>query len=333
MKEGSKKEREAGKEEARSSSLWMYIAIVAIVALFAVLVLYAMKPAQGLEGKVSPEDCSRKVIGYINENYVQTEEKAALGSVTEKNGVYEIVTRYQGREIPVHASLDCRLLFLESVEVTESETQPTPTVTPTPVPTVQRTEKPVVDLYVMSFCPYGVQAENAMKPVVDLLGAKAEIKVRFIAGSGNGTVESVQSLHGIEEAKEDLRQLCIQKLYPSKFWEYLMQVNTECYPLYRNATALDACWKAAAESRGINASRVESCAYGQEGMELLKEDGQLVSANRVTGSPTMLINGYRYGGARSPEAFKQAICSAFLAPPPECAVNLSAQSPSTSGQC
>ena len=45
----------------------------------------------------------------------------------------------------------------------------------TPSQEITKTDKPNVELFVMSFCPYGVQAETAMKPVVDLLGDSADI--------------------------------------------------------------------------------------------------------------------------------------------------------------
>ncbi|MDH7593149.1 MAG: DsbA family protein [Methanomicrobiales archaeon] len=112
-----------------------------------------------------------------------------------------------------------------------------------------------------------------------------------------------------------------------------MQVNSECYPIYSDAAKLDECWKNASQSLGIDPAGIEECAYGSEGISMLKDDEQLTSKNRVTGSPTLIINDVRYSGARSPEAFKQAICDAFISPPASCAVNLSSTQPSASGQC
>lgn len=42
------------------------------------------------------------------------------------------------------------------------------------------TEKPELDFYVMSFCPYGNQIETTLRPVFDLLGDKVTIKPRYI---------------------------------------------------------------------------------------------------------------------------------------------------------
>lgn len=323
------------KREVQGSSIpWMYVSLVLLAALAIVVGLYLFQPSRGQSEVKTPEACGREIVSYINDYIVTTTEKASFVSVERTNGLYRIQTSYQGQRIPVYATEDCVLLFLsQPVNVTESVETPTPTRTPTPTPTMEKREKPVVELYVMAFCPYGVQAENAMQPVAALLKGSIDLKIRYIASSTNETVEGVRSLHGTNEAKEDLRQLCIQKLYPERFWDYLMQVNSECYPLYRNDTALEGCWKKAAQTAGIDIQGVEACAYGRDGIGLLKEDEALVSQHGVTGSPTLLINGVRYSGARSPEAFKQAICNAFIAPPAACTTNLSASQTAAQGQC
>ncbi|MEM4398034.1 MAG: hypothetical protein QW757_05425, partial [Candidatus Woesearchaeota archaeon] len=58
-------------------------------------------------------------------------------------------------------------------------------------------KKAKLDFYVMSQCPYGVQVENAIKPVLDKLGDAVDFSVNFIATDlGNG---NFQSLHGNNE--------------------------------------------------------------------------------------------------------------------------------------
>lgn len=43
-----------------------------------------------------------------------------------------------------------------------------------------KVDKPQLDFYVMSFCPYGNQMETTLRPVFDLLGDKVEIRPRYI---------------------------------------------------------------------------------------------------------------------------------------------------------
>jgi glutaredoxin len=213
-----------------------------------------------------------------------------------------------------------------------SATQIIPQATPAPV----NSARPAVDLYVMSFCPYGIQAEQVMSPVVDLLKSKTDIRIRYITTVTGSTVDSVKSLHGIVEAKEDLRQICINKYSPEKYWSYLKTFNEQCYRLRGNATMLSSCRKNTAATLSIDSAKIDTCAEGAEGLALLRADETASAKDAATSSPTLVINGVRYSGARTPEAYKQAICNAFETAPAECSTVLSSASASAStatGRC
>jgi glutaredoxin len=313
-------------------NIWMLATVILAVALIAVFAMGRGAPAtSGTAAKIGADECGARIVAYLNDNLVQEGTSAALASVKEQSGVYEITTLYQGRNVSVYSSEDCQILFLSALNTSEDlYTENTVPQQAEPV----KTDKPVVDLYVMSFCPYGVQAEQIMKPVVDLLGSAADINIRFIASVGGNTTDSVQSLHGIEEAKEDLRQLCVNKYYPEKLWPYVMDIDTNCYPIYRNSTAMDACWKSAATKLGISTSTIETCAYGSEGLSLLSADETLTDQYGVSGSPTIMINGQRYSGARSSAAFQQAICDAFTTAPSACSQSVASSNvTASSGGC
>lgn len=55
---------------------------------------------------------------------------------------------------------------------------------------VKKSNKPQLQFFVMSFCPYGNQIEQALKPVADLLGDKADIKPQFIFDKVEGDLNS-----------------------------------------------------------------------------------------------------------------------------------------------
>lgn len=315
------------KKAFKMPNVWMIASALLLIAL--VVVLATRSPSATGMGAAQ---CGQQTVAYLNNNLVQPGTQATLESVNEESGVYAIVTDYLNRSITVYTTKDCSLLFLSSLNTTQELPDAEETQTQE-MPEVTKTDKPVVELYVMSFCPYGVQAENAMKPVADLLGAKADIKVRFIVNIGGTNISDVSSLHGIEEAKEDVRQLCVMKYYPSKFWSYLMDINENCYSLYRDSAAMDACWKNASAKQGIDTAKIEACAYGSEGIALLSSDETLTEQYGISGSPTLMINGVRYSGARTPEAFKEAICSAFNNPPAECSQTLSEDGSAASGNC
>jgi glutaredoxin len=304
---------------------WMVATAILAVALVAVLATgFSLTGKVAFTGSnfLTPEEAGKKAVEYINKNLVQSGTSASFVSANDLGSVYEVITSYQGKQIKVYTTKDGTFLFLSAFDTSvnlQKEQPPSQEFKP------EKTDKPVAQLFVMSFCPYGQAAEKAMKPVVDLLGDKTTIEPHFIV-SVSGT--TVNSLHGEYEANEDMRQACIWKYYGQKtFWNYVDYIDNNC-----NRDNIDTCWKDAAKNAGVDVSKIEDC-FTKEGLELMKSEEALTSKYGVTGSPTLIINGATYNGARTPEAYKQAICSAFTTPPSECSQTLSSSGSTASGGC
>ena len=127
-------------------------------------------------------------------------------------------------------------------------------------------------------------------------------------------------MHGIQELNQDVRELCVYKYAKSKYWDFVMEINKKC-----SAQNVDSCWEAIAEEKGIDTDKMKTC-QKDEAMELLKKEVELNEKYGVRGSPALIINGATYKGGRTPEAYKQAICSAFAVKPAECDETLSENS-------
>lgn len=304
---------------------WAALSVILFIALVVSLVFkFGASPTGMVAGKyvdadaggeMTKEEVADAAVEYINTNLLQGATATLLEVTETESGVYKIKLDIGGQTFDSYVTADGKLLFPSAVDLTVQPVQPQKPQKPQEM---TKSDKPEVELFVMSFCPFGIQAENAMKPVVDLLGEKIDIKVRFITQVQGDNLDSIRSLHGPNEAMEDVRQACIQKHFGTEiFWKYLMHVNEKCYPVYRDSAALDKCWREAASTAGIDAEIVETC-VNEEGVGLMKEDEQAGNRYGVRGSPTLIINGQRYSGARSSEAFKQAICSAFVEAPEVC---------------
>lgn len=180
---------------------------------------------------------------------------------------------------------------------------------------IEKSDKPAVDLYVMSFCPYGNKAEDTMKSVYDLLKNKVDFNFHYIVDvNGN----DIQSLHGAKEVAQNEREACVLKNYgKDKWFTFATYVNKNC-------GSDGTCWEAGAKSVGVDVAKVNSCVTA-EGVALMKTNGEASKKANASGSPTMTINGvssqavYQYGNS---EAYKQAICGAFNTAPAECAKKL-----------
>ena len=310
------------------------IAVIAGIAIILIAILVAGILQAGQGTVVAPAACGEKATAYINNNLVTPGTTVELVSVSESHGLYEMKSTYQSQDITIYATKDCTLLFTNTINMTAStggQTSPQVTqATRAPV----KSARPSVDLYVMAFCPYGTQAETVMSPVVKLLESKADMRIRYVTTITGSTVDSVDSLHGMPEAKEDLQQVCINKYYPEKLWAYLESFNTACYPSWQNAATLESCRKNTTTALAIDRVKIDTCVSGAEGLALLKTDAEASEQNGIYSSPTLMINGVKYSGARTPEAFKQAICNSFETAPAECSTVLSSATASgTTGGC
>jgi hypothetical protein len=307
----------------------MIAVITGIIALVVILLIFSsMGGTPGQGPVISPQKCAESTVIYANNNLVQPGSSLSFVSVNETRGLYEITVNYQSQNVPLYTTKDCSLLFTNSINMKAA--QPTPRPTREPI----KTSRPTVDLYVMAFCPYGTQAETVMRPVYDLLSSRADIRIRYITTVGGTTIDSVNSLHGPAEAREDAYQVCLKKTQPAKYMEYIRLFNTQCYPKWQDSGALDTCRKNVTASLGVESQAVETCASGADGIALLTTDAADSAMYGASASPTLIINGVVYSGARTPEAYKTAICNSFESAPGECSTTLSSASAGgTTGGC
>jgi len=156
------------------------------------------------------------------------------------------------------------------------------------------------EMFVMSECPYGVQAVNAVVPVKKQLGSAMNLEINYI---GAGTPGSFTSMHGPGEVTGDIVQLCAAKQSPDKYLDLILCQN-------RNPRAVDTNWKDCAKEVGIDGDELASCVNGDDGQKLLGESFAMSRARGANGSPTMFLNGQPYQGGRKTRDFLRAICNA-----------------------
>lgn len=162
-----------------------------------------------------------------------------------------------------------------------------------------------VELFVMSQCPYGVEAEQKFKDVVDKFGADIDFKVEFIGDDKDG---ELSSMHGPKEVKGDLVQICAQK-YSPKWFDMILCQN-------KNPRAVDLNWESCAKDAGMPVSQIKSCAEGKEGKDLLAASFSRSESLGVSGSPTIHIGGKNYEGRRGVNDLSRAICAAYTGDKP-----------------
>lgn len=238
-----------------------------------------------------------------------------------------------GTEQTLEVTVDDSTLEIDAIVYLTSAELPMPEE-PAPIE-FEKKDKPVIELFVMSFCPYGQLAVEAMAPVEELLGDKAIFDTRYViydnyqGGSEDFCIEegSLCSMHGVAELNENARQLCVAKYQPALLWDYMLAINSTC-----NYQDVDSCWEGIASGLGLDVAKIKQCEV-EEKTALITAEYELCNDYGVGGSPTLIINGQEYEGARTPEAYKQAICSAFTEPPEECLEALSEDGGTATGSC
>lgn len=185
----------------------------------------------------------------------------------------------------------------------------------TPPPSVPKNDKPKVELFVMSYCPYGLQMQKAYLPAWELLKDKADMDIKFVS----------YAMHGLKEVEENTRQYCAQQVQPAKFRNYL-----KCFTGKDDSKAclaeagisegsLTACINAANKKFAILDKFKDQTTWLSGRYPLYPVQADLNDKYGVQGSPTLVINGVQVEGvARTAESVKQAICAGFNNAPAEC---------------
>lgn len=191
-------------------------------------------------------------------------------------------------------------------------------VTVTPGATVKKSLKPTVELFVMSYCPYGIQALKGIMPAVEALGNKVDFKVKYVS----------YVMHGAKESQENLNQYCINQEQSDKFWPYMKCFlasgdSASCVASVKvEAGKLASCVKV--NDLKFKISEAANGASNYPAFAIHKEDNVRYG---VQGSPTLVINGAEAQSGRDSASYLATMCAAFVNQPAECQTKLSAVVP------
>ncbi|MGA1865580.1 MAG: thioredoxin domain-containing protein, partial [bacterium] len=186
-----------------------------------------------------------------------------------------------------------------------------------------------VELFVMSQCPYSVEAEKVIIPVIDRFRDKIDFRIYFIAyeadearerldgeieeedtigDTGEGKCRGVPhlepgarfySLHGMPEVEEDMRQMVMMKHYPEKFMDYL---------LYRAENYASNDWESAAVRAWMNIDHIQQMIRQPETEDLFGVNIRKSHEMKIESSPTLMINGKIHKGPIDQFTLSRYIC-------------------------
>lgn len=275
-------------------------------------------------GSISGEVAGGKIVEFLNG---RTGGGVKYISYDDLGSLYAVTVSYQDQQVPVFVTKDGEYFVQGAVPISGASDDPTATdgqPTQQPPEDVPKSDKPVVELFVMSHCPYGTQSEKGIIPVFELLGDKIDSEIRFV----------YYAMHGETEVKEQLNQYCIQKEEEDKYLDYLKCFleagdGESCLSKAKiDSAKLSKCTKSADEQFDIIENLENKSSWLNGRFPQFNTDKQLNEEYGVGGSPALVINGQSVGSGRDSASYLLVICNAFNEPPEECNEELSSEPPS-----
>ncbi len=206
----------------------------------------------------------------------------------------------------------------------EEIAQPEPEPEAEPQQEIVKSDRPNVELFVMSHCPYGTQMEKGILPVISVLKDDVDFDLNFV----------YYAMHGEDEVYEQRRQYCIQRDQKELLIPYLL-----CFlEAGDSAACLD--------ETGIDLTQLESCeaeiddefqitenfedqsSWLSGRFPLFNTDKDDNEKYGVRGSPTLVINGQQVSTSRDSASLLNVICEHFNEQPEACNTEFSSGSPS-----
>jgi hypothetical protein len=289
-------------------------------AVFLVLVLasfgFSFQKKQTLKNEAALKDKTEK---FIKENMVQPGTDFKIADFQRDGDLYRMTIEMGSKKIPAYVRAD-GTEFLQVNEIKEDAVAPASVAKEPEViseVTVKK-DRPEVELFVMSYCPFGLQAEKGILPVVEKLGKKIDFKVEFVD----------YTLHGKPEFAENLNQYCIGKNEPAKVNNFI-----SCFAASGNSSKC-------INDLKINGAKISACvdetdkqfkltenfvASGSSPFDVHKD---LNDKYGVQGSPALVINGQLINSSRDAASYLKTICAGFTSQPAECQAVLSSDVPS-----
>lgn len=321
--EHTKSEHKKIKLKLPKLNVWQTATIVLSIALILMAVGFSMNGCSITDviKSQSKETVSQNAVDFLNSNFGTT---AALKSVEVTSGVYHLTLDVDGEDVEVYSSRDGKFIFPLAINSSETKDSGAQQDTAPAQSDVVKSETPEVQLFVMSYCPYGTQMEKGMLPVVELLGDKIKFDIKFV----------YYAMHGETEVKEQLNQYCIETEQNSRYLDYLSCFlkdgdSETCLDETKvDVDALATCVEKADAEFSVTANLEDKASWlsGQFPLfDVHKTDNEIYN---IGGSPTLVINDEQVQSGRDSASILAAVCGAFVNPPAECDETLSAASPS-----
>ncbi|MCF7795170.1 hypothetical protein K9M50_02325, partial [Patescibacteria group bacterium] len=312
----------------------LFIAIGVLAVLLVASVIWAFTASNSTQA-IGVEEAKAQTETFINENLMMEGQTVNINSIEEENGLYKMAIDIgQGEIVTSYLSLDGNTFFPQGLNMPGAETEDatannaenndSANSEPVVPENIVKSERPNVELFIMSHCPYGTQIEKGILPVANLLEDKIDFEIKFVD----------YAMHGEKELKEQMNQYCINQEEPDKFNDYLScfledsDGNSCLAETDINTTAMNSCVNNVNEEYKIMENFENNVNYKGSYPEFAIHKAENEKYG-VSGSPTLVINEAKVSSGRDSATLLATICAAFEGEAPsECDTQLSSSAPS-----
>ncbi|MDD5417027.1 MAG: hypothetical protein PHU12_03560 [Candidatus Aenigmarchaeota archaeon] len=292
---------------AVGKNTWKLATIILSIVFIFMIIYYSF----GSGVSIGAEKASEKFMNYVN----QDGEMFKLLSINESHGLYLMdIQNTQGTRYLVYMSKDGYAFFPQVYVFPEEASSDS----------VVKYDRPIVELYIFSYCPAGSASLDSLAPVANMLKDSADFKVRFFS-----------NMHGEHELQQNMIQACIQSVAGDKYWNYADQFYEKVYTKCAQSGNVTCDMEesvALMDLVGIDSEDVLNCVE-QNGEALYAADISKATDLQLQYSPSFIVNEkYQENMDRSPEGIKEYVCSSYTEAPAKCDESLSEQATSA-GNC
>ena len=282
----------------------------------------------------SDNQIAKNAVDYINKNGLSQTPATLSGNATEASGLVKFKIKIGANEFDSWVTKDGKLLFPSAIAMETKASASSQTTKASTAADLQKTDKPMLEAYVVSNCPYGLQMQRAIADAVKNVPSLAQyLKVRYMGSISNGQVSSMhdsdasgKAVANGPEAKENLRQICIREEQPTKYWNYVSCYMKKASGALPNGMPLGDT-QGCLVSTGVDTAKLNSCMTDpSKGLAYAKEDFDLAAKYNVQGSPTLILGDATIDesgfGGRSSDGVKSIVCAASKTQPGFCSTKL-----------
>ncbi|MEW6203370.1 MAG: hypothetical protein AB1546_15430 [bacterium] len=180
----------------------------------------------------------------------------------------------------------------------------------TRMPSCAEKDKLKMDLFLMSYCPYGVRyVTDTLSEMVNEFGDKLEVHPYYIMQKAEDG--QLNAMHGQPELDGNLQQICVREKWGTDKWLKYMQCFAE--NIYGQPDEkLKKDWTFCAGEAGIEVDKMKAC-FEKEATTLAEKDLEMLSKYKAYSSPTAVYDcNMALPGLLPYMKFRPALCGVVL---------------------